>query len=145
MLPQWVITEKYCTICILYKWYEDGYSGSILKYATELSKHQMIEISNCTVTLSKYLEENQEIHFHHHSQACLIHYFIRTRCHYYCTWFNAESGSDTDIYKPGQTRLTRTERDPVDPDDLDDPTWFQPCFLCHCSYLVSEHVVNLFV
>ena len=75
---------------------------------------------NCTVTLSKYLDENQEIHFHHHHQAHLIHYFIRTRCHYYCTLFHAESRSDLGIYKPGQTRLARTKRDP------DDPTWFQP-------------------
>ena len=31
------------------------------------------------------------------------------------------------FYKPGQTRLTRTKRDPVDPDNPVDPTRFQPC------------------
>ena len=31
--------------------------------------------SNCTVNPSKYGKENQGIHFHHHRQACLIHYF----------------------------------------------------------------------
>ena len=45
----------------------------------ELSKH-WLEYSNCTVTSLKCLQENQEIHFHHHTQACLIHYFSRTRC-----------------------------------------------------------------
>ena len=38
--------------------------------STERSKY-----SNCTVNLSKYLEENQKICFHHHHQACLIHCF----------------------------------------------------------------------
>ena len=37
---------------------------------TEQSKY-----SNCAVNLSKYGKENQGIHFHHHHQACLIHYF----------------------------------------------------------------------
>ena len=30
------------------------------------------------------------------------------------------------FYKPGQTHLTWAKRDPVDPDNLDDLTWFQP-------------------
>ena len=29
------------------------------------------------------------------------------------------------FYKAGQIRLTRTKCDPVDPDNLDDPTWLQ--------------------
>ena len=34
------------------------------------------------------------------------------------------------FYKPGQTRLTWTKCDPVDPDNPDDPTRFQPwCLL----------------
>ena len=38
--------------------------------STEWSKY-----SNCTVIPSKYGKENQWIHFHHHCQAHLIHYF----------------------------------------------------------------------
>ena len=38
--------------------------------STEQSKY-----SNCTVNPSKYGKENWGIHFHHHRQACLIHYF----------------------------------------------------------------------
>ena len=30
--------------------------------------------SNCTVNPSKYGKENQGMHFHHHCQACLIHW-----------------------------------------------------------------------
>ena len=38
------------------------------------------------------------------------------------------------FYKPDQTRLTRTKRDPVDPDNLDDPTRFQPWYKVQSSY-----------
>ena len=38
--------------------------------STERSKY-----SNCTVNPSKYGKENQGIHFYHHHQARLIHYF----------------------------------------------------------------------
>ena len=30
------------------------------------------------------------------------------------------------FYKPGQNQLTWTKHDPVDLDNLDDLTWFQP-------------------
>ena len=40
--------------------------------STERSKY-----ANCTVNPSKYGKENQGIHFHHHRQARLIHYFGR--------------------------------------------------------------------
>ena len=65
-------------------------------HGCKLSSTERSKYSNCTVTSSKYLEENQEVHFHHHHQACLIHCFIRTWCCYYCKWFNAESGWDLD-------------------------------------------------
>ena len=32
--------------------------------------------SNCTINSSKYLRRNQQIHFHHHHQIHLIHYFV---------------------------------------------------------------------
>ena len=34
--------------------------------------------SNCTVNSSKYFEKNQEMHLHHHHQACLFNNLIRT-------------------------------------------------------------------
>ena len=45
---------------------------AIVSYSsTEQSKY-----SNGIVIPSKYVKENQGIHFHHHGcQACLIHYF----------------------------------------------------------------------
>ena len=43
---------------------------SCVLYCTENSKY-----SNCTVSSLKHLEDNQEICFHHHLKAHLIHYF----------------------------------------------------------------------
>ena len=40
--------------------------------STKQSRHP-----NCTVNPSKYHGKNQEIHFHYHYQAHLIHYFIQ--------------------------------------------------------------------
>ena len=37
-----------------------------------------------------------------------------------------DTGQTRIFYKPGQTRLTWTKCDPVDPDNADDPTQFQP-------------------
>ena len=122
------------------KRYENSCSGSILLQCTTViyPGTKRLKNSNCTVTSLKYLEDNQEIHFHHHCQAHLIYYFIRTRCHYYSTWFNAESRSDPDInfYKPGQTRVTRTKHDPVDPDNPDDLTRFQPWSARRAGFLI---------
>ena len=64
------------------KQYENGCSSSILLKCVTVSypSTKRSKYSNFTVTSSKYLEEdeeNQEIHFHHHRQARLIHYFIR--------------------------------------------------------------------
>ena len=44
---------------------------------TEQLKH-----SDCTVNPFKYLEENQDIPFHNHHQACLFITLVRTRLHY---------------------------------------------------------------
>ena len=109
--------------------YENVCSNSILlkcvtaRYpSTEWSKY-----SNCTVTSLKYLEGNLEIHFHHHCQACLIRYLIRTR-YQYSTRDSMQNQCQTQIfYKLGQTHLTRTKCNLVDPDDLDDLSWFQHC------------------
>ena len=38
---------------------------------------ERLKYSNCTVNPSKCDKENQGIHFHHHHQAHLIHYFGR--------------------------------------------------------------------
>ena len=47
-----------------------------------------------SISWNNYVDENQEICFHHHHQACLIYYLIRTRCHYWCMWSNVGSRSD---------------------------------------------------
>ena len=39
------------------------------------------------------------------------------------------SGQTRISYKAGWAHLTRTKYDPVDPDNPDDPTRFQPCRL----------------
>ena len=59
------------------KWCENGYSSSILlRCATvHYPSTKQSKYSNSTVITLKYLEENQEIPFYHHCQACLIHYF----------------------------------------------------------------------
>ena len=87
------------------KWYENSCSSFILfKCATaSYPSNKRLKYSNCTITTSKYLEENQEINFHYHRQAHLIHYFIRNRCHYYCMWFNVERSQIRIFYKSGQT------------------------------------------
>ena len=126
MLPQWAITEKWHLNFISHDFSCSGstlWSAQLSYSTTKLSKH-----SNCTVISLKYLEENQEIHFLHQYQACLIHYFIWSTYHYYCTWFNVESRSDPDnLYRvsptwPGQnlTKLTC----------MDDPNMFQPWLSC---------------
>ena len=54
------------------KWCENGCSGSItLKRATvSYPSTKQSKYSNCTVTSTKYLEENQEIHFSMFSCTC---------------------------------------------------------------------------
>ena len=49
------------------------------------------------------------------------------------TWFNP--GQTRIIFKPGLTRMTRTKRDPVDPDD---PTRFQRWCVFHDSNFVNR-------
>ena len=55
------------------------YSGSMLLRCVivHYPSTERLKYSNCTVNTSKYGKENQEIHFRHHRQACLIHYFGR--------------------------------------------------------------------
>ena len=86
--------------------------------STERSKY-----SNCTVNPLEYGKENQGIHFHHHRQARLIHYFGREQPPLLTHVIQCRIRVRPYIYKPGQTRLTLTKRDPIDPDD---PTRFQP-------------------
>ena len=72
LLSLWVITKN--RIWILYKmiWKWLWWLYATVRYpSTEQSKY-----SNCTVT-SKYGKENQVMHFHHHHQAHLIHYFCQ--------------------------------------------------------------------
>ena len=53
-----------------------GYSSSVLlrRVTVHFPSTEQSQCSDCTVNLSKYLE-NQQICFHHHCQAHLIHYF----------------------------------------------------------------------
>ena len=78
--------------------------------------------SNCTVNPFKYSKEKQGIHFRHHRQTHLIHYLGRGKkpllTHVIQFRIRVRPG-----YFRIQTRLTRTKRDLVDPDD---PTQFQP-------------------
>ena len=46
------------------------------------------------------------------------------------------------FYKLGQTHITQTKRDSVDLDDLDDPSWFQPCSTIHVyNYYISYYIL----
>ena len=74
--------------------------------------------SNCTVNL-------EEMHFHDHCQACLICYSDLLLLMIMNTRDPMQNPGQTWIfYKVGQTCLTQAK---CDPDNPDDPTWFQPC------------------
>ena len=57
----------------------NDYSGSMLlrRATVHYPRTKQMKYSNCIVNPSKYDKENQGIHFLHHHQACLIHYFGR--------------------------------------------------------------------
>ena len=73
------------------------------------------------------LSNIQEIRFHHHHQARLIHYFGQDQTHMIQCTIWVRPG----CYKPDQTCLTRIKR------NTDDTTWFQPCYVIDSIYSVS--------
>ena len=106
--------------------HENGYHGSIpLRYGTvHYPSTYRFEYSNCTVNPTQNLEETQEVCFHYHCQAHLIHHFTHdktpslTHLIYYRIWV-----------RQGQARLTQTKHNP------DDPTWFQSWYMTYSSNL----------
>ena len=89
--------------------------------STKLSKY-----SNCTVTLSKHLEENQEIWFH--ITVSTVRLLLLSGLDAIITTHVLMHNPDhTRIFcKPSHTCLTQIQRNLEDPDNLDDLTQFQP-------------------
>ena len=51
------------------------------------------------------------------------------------------SGQTWIFYKPGETHLTRTKCDPVDPDNPNDLARFQPCYIDCDSNIRSSSLI----
>ena len=108
--------------------------------STEWSKY-----SNCTVNL-KYGNENQRIYFHHHP-SCMLNSLIWLGTDVIINARDPTQNPDQTriFYKPGQTCLTQTKRDLVDPDNLDDLTRFQPWSVQHWKMTYNVPQQNLFM
>ena len=103
------------------KWCESGCNSSILFKCTTVNylSTKQSKYSNCTVTSSKYLEENHRYTARHAQFIILSGLYAIITAH-----DSMQNPGQTQIfYKTGQTCLTWTKHDLV---GLDDHTHFQP-------------------
>ena len=107
-------------IAVLYFW-------GVLLCIIEVLNNQNILI------VESIFSDIQEICFHHHHQACLIHYFGQDQTHMIQCTIRVRPG----CYKPDQTCLTQIKRNP------DDSTRFQPGYVYYfCIKLSSFHIIG---
>ena len=120
------------------KWCENGCSSSILLRCASACypTTERLKYSNCTVNPSKYGKGYTSIITIKYVKFITLvgnRAIINTRDPM------QNPGQTRIFYKPGQTHLTRTKRDPVDPAH---PSQFQPWFVYFAWFVIPVSLVS---